>query len=116
MKNIIEIAQATVVAQIGGNRGHGWGKKDQEAVVAEATIADVENAVEAAFGPKATLESAKAALMKWTPSEELMQVIGSQLNGSAFRQSITQTKKEKRFLDEGDGQSRSTVRWVKFAE
>jgi hypothetical protein len=110
MKDIIKVAQETVIAQIGNDRGHGWGKEDQYAVVSECLMADVENHVEACKGDL-------VKIAKYTPSEMLAAVIAEQLNGSAFRQSITATKKEKRLLDEGEGRTARTFKtFAKFAE
>lgn len=116
MKDIIKEAQAAVIAQIGEDRGHGWGRADQMEVITAATIADVENYVEAVFKTSGiTLEAAKAALMKWTPSEALILVWCTQCNGSAFRQSITSNKKEKRLLDPETEAGRSSKLFATFA-
>lgn len=102
MKDIKQVAQDAVKAQIGSNKEHGWGSNDSMAVIDVIVAEDASNSAEAGE----TLE-------KYSLSEEASKWIKRLINPSAFRQELESSK----LLNKSEGRkSKSEKLFASFTE
>lgn len=79
-KALWAVLQATIDAQIGGNKDHGWGAKDSLAVIENIVAED------------AALSKC-GDVVKYSLSDEAMRMIAEVINPSAFRQQLEKAKR-----------------------
>ena len=98
--DVAETMKESVIAQIGGNRLHGWGSADSTAVIMDLI---------AEFAPDVTEKNIEVI-------QALEQGVKQVVNPSAFRQSLEPSKGKKGLLDEGTGRARKSDRLADFSE
>ena len=97
--DVAETMKASVLAQIDGNRQHGWGSADSTAVIMDLI---------AEFAPEVAASNVEVISAIEIGVKQVV-------NPSAFRQSLEPSKGKKGLLDESKGRVRSAERLADFS-